>query len=61
MGNEHFAGEEAVWLKELPVYAMNYYGWILSENFNIDFLKEMLSIAQRREVGVVGGIALLSG
>lgn len=44
MGNEHFAGEETVWLKDLPVYAMNYYGQILSENFNIDFLKEMLSL-----------------
>ena len=44
MGNAHFAGEEAVWLKELPVYAMNYYGQILSENFSIDFLKEMLSL-----------------
>lgn len=44
IGNEYFAGEEAVWSKELPVYAMNYYGQILSENFNIDFLKEMLSL-----------------
>lgn len=44
MGDEHFVGEETVWIKELPVYAMNYYGQILSENFNIDFLKEMLSL-----------------
>lgn len=45
MGDEHFAGEEAVWIKETPVYAMNYYGQILSENFEIAFLKEMLSLA----------------
>lgn len=44
MGNEHFAGEETVYLKNLPVYAMNYYGQILREDFNIDFLKEMLSL-----------------
>lgn len=44
MGNEHFVGEECVWLKEIPIHAMNYYGQILSENFNIDFLKEVLSL-----------------
>lgn len=44
MGEEHFAGEEAVWIEGTPVYAMNYYGQILSENFDIDFLKEMLSL-----------------
>ncbi len=44
MGEEHFAGEEAVWIEGTPVYAMNYYGQILSENFDIAFLKEMLSL-----------------
>lgn len=44
MGEEHFAGEEAVWVEGTPVYAMNYYGQILSENFDIAFLKEMLSL-----------------
>ncbi len=44
MGNEHFVGEEAVWIKDNPIYAMNYYGQILSENFNIDFLKEVLAL-----------------
>lgn len=45
LGNEHFAGEEAVWIKNIPVYAMNYYGQILNSNFNSDFLKEALSLA----------------
>lgn len=44
MGNENFAGEEAVWIKDNPIYAMNYYGKILSESFSIDFLKEMLAL-----------------
>ena len=44
MGNENFAGEEAVWIKDNPIYAMNYYGQILSDDFDIDFLKEMLAL-----------------
>lgn len=44
LGNERFAGEEAVWIKETAVYAMNYYGQVLSENFDGSFLKEMLSL-----------------
>ena len=44
MVSARFAGEEAVFCKELPVYAMNYYGQILSGQFSIDFLKEMLSL-----------------
>ena len=44
MGNAKFAGEEAVWVQDVPAYAMNYYGQILSEQFRIEFLKEMLSL-----------------
>ena len=29
LGGENFAGEEAVWIKETPVWAMNYYGCLL--------------------------------
>lgn len=43
IGHEKFIGEEAVWLKESPIYGMNYYGHILSDNFDISFLKEALS------------------
>ncbi|PUU90465.1 MAG: XRE family transcriptional regulator [Halanaerobium sp.] len=42
LGGEHFAGEEAVWIKETPVWAMNYYGRVLAAGFEGDFLKEAL-------------------
>lgn len=41
-GGECFAGEEAVWLHENPVWSMNYAGRVTGENFNGDFLKEAL-------------------
>lgn len=34
LGRERFAGEEAVWLHENPVWSMNYTGRIMDENFN---------------------------
>lgn len=43
LGNQKFIGEECVWIKDNPVWAMNYYGQSLNENFNIAFLKEALS------------------
>lgn len=42
-GNQKFIGEECVWIKNNAVWAMNYYGQSLNENFNITFLKEALS------------------
>ena len=42
-GNQKFAGEECVWIKDNAVWAMNYYGQSMNENFNITFLKEALS------------------
>lgn len=42
LGGEKFAGEEAVWLNEKPVWCMNYAGRVLGENFSGDFLKEAL-------------------
>ena len=42
LGGECFAGEEAVWLHEQPVWSMNYAGRVIGENFNGDFLKEAL-------------------
>ena len=42
-GNQKFIGEEGVWIKNNTVWAMNYYGQSLNENFNITFLKEALS------------------
>lgn len=42
LGGEHFAGEEAVWLHQSPVWSMNYAGRVIGEHFNSDFLKEVL-------------------
>lgn len=42
LGGEKFAGEEAVWIKDNPVWAMNYYGRVLAAGFEGDFLKEAL-------------------
>lgn len=42
LGGEHFAGEEAVWLYDIPVWSMNYAGRVIGEHFNGNFLKEAL-------------------
>lgn len=42
LGGECFAGEEAVWLHNNPVWSMNYAGRVMGEYFNGDFLKEVL-------------------
>lgn len=39
LGGEKFSGEEAIWLKEQAIYAMNYFGRVLDEKFSGDFLK----------------------
>lgn len=42
LGGECFAGEEAVWLHDIPIWSMNYAGRVIGENFSGDFLKEVL-------------------
>ena len=42
VGGEQFAGEEAIWKNGKAVYAMNYLGRVLGENFSGNFLKEAL-------------------
>lgn len=42
LGGELFSGEEAVWMMNQPVYAMNYSGRILGDTFSGDFLKAAL-------------------
>lgn len=42
LGGECFAGEEAVWHHEMPVWSMNYAGRVIGEHFSGDFLKEAL-------------------
>ena len=45
VGGEQFAGEEAVWKNGKAVYAMNYAGRVLAEQFSGNFLKEALRAA----------------
>lgn len=45
IGGEQFAGEEGIWKNGVAVYAMNYLGRVLGENFSGDFLKEALRAA----------------
>lgn len=42
LGGESFAGEEAVWLHDRPLWSMNYVGRVIGDNFSGDFLKEAL-------------------
>lgn len=42
LGGEQFAGEEAVWINENPVWTMNYAGRVMGEGFSGDFLKAAL-------------------
>ncbi len=42
LGGRQFSGEEAVWIKGVPVWAMNYSGRVLHEGFSGDFLKDAL-------------------
>lgn len=45
LGGFHFAGEEAVWQKEKPIWGMNYYGKMLVDSIPAgfgEFLKDAL-------------------
>lgn len=42
LGSEQFAGQEAVWVAEQPLWSMNYQGRVLAEGFSGDFLKQAL-------------------
>lgn len=42
LGGNHFIGEEAVWIDDIPYWAMNYSGRLLDAAFSFDFLKEAL-------------------
>lgn len=47
LGGEKFAGEEAVWQDNVPVWAMNYVGRVVAEGFSGDFLKEALLLVPK--------------
>ena len=42
LGGDKFAGEEALWVSEVPYWSMNYVGRVTGSNFSGDFLKEAL-------------------
>ena len=42
LGGDKFAGEEALWISEIPYWSMNYVGRVIGEKFSGDFLKEAL-------------------
>ena len=48
VGGEEFAGEEAVWRDGVAIYAMNYMGRVLSDDFSGNFLKEALRAADEK-------------
>ena len=44
LGNDKFSGTEALWIKNIPFWSMNYIGRVLDiTTFSGDFLKEALS------------------
>ncbi len=43
LGGEKFAGEEALWQNEKPIWVMNYCGRVIGIGFDGDFLKEALA------------------
>ena len=42
LGGDKFAGEEALWISDVPYWSMNYVGRVKGDNFSGDFLKEAL-------------------
>ena len=42
LGGEKFAGEEALWVADIPYWSMNYVGRVTGGCFSGDFMKEAL-------------------
>ena len=42
LGGEEFAGQEALWMSNQPIWSMNYIGRVTGYPFSGDFLKEAL-------------------
>ena len=42
LGGKRFAGEEALWIGDVPYWSMNYVGRVTGSPFSGDFLKEAL-------------------
>lgn len=50
LGSEYFGGEECVYQNDIPIYVMNYYGRVIDEAFNGDFLKESLMLVDHESL-----------
>lgn len=50
LGSEYFGGEECVYQNDIPIYVMNYYGRVIDEAFNGDFLKELLMLVDHESL-----------
>ena len=42
LGGDRFAGEEALWISDIPCWSMNYAGRVTGDHFSGDFLKDAL-------------------
>lgn len=60
LGGEKFAGEEALWINDIPYWSMNYVGRVTGDNFSGDFLKEAL-LNVPREIPFRGPLEYLNG
>lgn len=49
LGGENFAGEEALWEDDIPIWSMNYIGRILDDGFSGEFLKEVLLLVPKEQ------------
>lgn len=47
LGGEKFAGEEALWINDIPFWSMNYMGRVINKGFSGDFLKEALLLVPK--------------
>ncbi|MFA7164099.1 MAG: DUF5680 domain-containing protein [Eubacteriales bacterium] len=49
LGGKSFAGQEAVWYQDTPIWAMNYVGRVISNDFSNDFLRQCLSLVTKED------------
>lgn len=49
LGGDRFAGEEALWISDIPYWSMNYAGRVTGDHFSGDFLKEALRHVPEKE------------
>ena len=60
LGGDRFAGEEALWISDVPYWSMNYAGRVTGEHFSGDFLKEAL-LNVPRDIPYRGPLEYING